>query len=140
MFQKLLTTNRYSYIIMLRTFVCKCEQEGTYMKTAKTYRIKSRLRFTVFIALMIIITVSSTNTMLGLLLLRNINLLKYVLATLFGSSLKNICRQIWTLAEPLIKYAILMILLRLIYIRVRLYRYLFIIRLISHLIIRCEIL
>ena len=51
---------------MLRTFVCKCEQEGTYMKTAKTYRIKSRLRFTVFIALMIIITVSSTNTMLGL--------------------------------------------------------------------------
>jgi len=35
------------------------------MKTAKTYRIKSRLRFTVFVALMIIITVSSANTILG---------------------------------------------------------------------------
>ena len=37
------------------------------MKTAsKTYRVKSRLRFTVFVALMIIIAVNSANTMLGI--------------------------------------------------------------------------
>ncbi len=35
------------------------------MKTRKTYKIKSRFRFTVFIVTMLLITVTSANTMLG---------------------------------------------------------------------------
>ena len=69
MFILFLTSNKYSYMIMARTFVSMGDekQEGAFMKkrTGTAYRIKSRFRFTLFVVLMLLTLVNGVNTLLG---------------------------------------------------------------------------
>ena len=90
-----LTQNKYSCILYKRTSVYTMRREElTMMISGKIYRVKSRSRFSLFIAFVIVVIVMISNTFLGLNDASSLTQQSYIEITVqHGDTLWNIANK-----------------------------------------------